>query len=74
MSSVTTLKPPLALPADLPGRLQQMAADVESGRVTAMFVACVCDGCYEFLWPSSAVESLTLADLAHASALDRMRT
>ena len=38
------LKTVPALPPDLPGRLRQMAEDVEAGRVTAMAVGYVCDG------------------------------
>ena len=73
MNKITALKPPPLLPPDLPGRLRQMAEDVEEGRVTAMVVGYVCDGCYEFLWPSSLTDSLTIATLAQASALDRLR-
>jgi hypothetical protein len=73
MSNITKLAPLPALPPDLPGRLRQLADDVEAGRVTAMVVAYVCDDCYEFLWPSSLTESLTITTLAQASALDRLR-
>lgn len=50
-----------------------MADDVEAGRVTAMVVAYVYDGHYEFLWPSSKLDSMTLTTLAHQAAIDRMR-
>jgi len=73
MSNVVTLKTLPQLPPDLPARLREMADDVESGRVTAMIVGYVCDGCYGFLWPSSMTDSLTIATLAQASALDRLR-
>ena len=73
MSNITTLKPLPPLPADLPDTLRELAADVESGRVTSMVVAYVIDGGYAHLWPSSLVDSLTLTTLAQAAALDRMR-
>ena len=73
MSNVTTLKPLPQLPPDLPDRLRELADDVEAGRVTSMVVAYVLDGGYAFMWPSSLVDSLTLATLAQASALERMR-
>lgn len=70
---IAILRPPPALPADLPARLREMADDVEAGRVTAMVVAYVYDGHYEFLWPSSKLDSMTLTTLAHQAAIDRMR-
>lgn len=73
MSDIRKLEPLPALPPDLPVQLRQMAEDVESGRVTAMIVGYVRDDRYAFLWPSSLTESLTIATLAQASALDRMR-
>jgi hypothetical protein len=73
VNKITQLKPVPALPPDLPGRLRQMADDVEAGRVTAMVVGYVCEDSYEFLWPSSLTESLTITALLQASALDRFR-
>ena len=73
MGKITQLKQMSKLPADLPGRLRQMADDVEAGSVTAMVVGYVCDDKYEFMWPSSLIESLTIATLLQASALDRFR-
>jgi hypothetical protein len=73
VSNITTLKPLPHLPADLPDRLRRLVDDVEAGRVTSMVVAYVYDGAYEFLWPSSLVDSMTLTTLAQASAIDRMR-
>jgi hypothetical protein len=73
MDKVVTLKTLPPLPPDLPARLREMADDVEAGRITAMIVGYVCDDCYEFLWPSSMTDSLTIATLAQASALDRLR-
>lgn len=73
MSNVRKLEALPALPPDLPARLREMADDVEAGRVTAMIVGYVFDGVYEFLWPSSLNDCLTIATLAQASALDRMR-
>ena len=73
MSTITALPTRSPLPPDLPGRLRRMADDVEAGRVTALIAGYVCDGSYEFLWPSSLTESLTIATLAQACALDRMR-
>jgi hypothetical protein len=46
---------------------------VEAGRVTAMVVGYVCEDSYEFLWPSSLTESLTITALLQASAWDRFR-
>jgi len=73
MDKVVPLKTLPPLPTDLPARLRGMADDVESGRVTAMVVGYVSDGCYEFLWPSSMNDSLIIATLAQASAIDRLR-
>ena len=73
MSNITTLKTLPLLPADLPRRLREMADDVESGRVTAMVVAYVFDGSYEYLWPSSLNDSLIISTLAQARAIDRYR-
>ena len=73
MGSIIKLEPLRALPADLPDRLRELAVYVESGRVTEMIVGYVCDGNYEFLWPSSLLDSLTLATLAQANAVDRLR-
>jgi hypothetical protein len=73
MSNITTLKPVAPLPPDLPELLRELAAEVESGRVTSMVVVYVIDGGYAYMWPSSLVDSLTLTTLAQASALDRMR-
>lgn len=65
-----------ALPPDLPGVLRQLADDVEAGKVTEMIVGYVQGdtGTYKFLWPSSTLDSLTLTTLAHAEAVDRMRS
>ena len=73
MNKVAQLKPVPALPPDLPGRLRKLADDVEAGIVTAMAVGYVCEGSYEFLWPSSLAESLTITTLMQASALDNFR-
>jgi hypothetical protein len=73
VSKIVQLIPVPALPPDLPGRLRQLADDVEAGRVTEMAVGYVCEGEYEFLWPSSLVDSLTITTLMKASALDRFR-
>ena len=72
-AQVKLLKQPSPMPADVPDRLRQLAADVESGRVTALVIGLVCDDNYEFVWPSSLNESLLIATLLQASALDRLR-
>lgn len=73
MTNVRKLEPPKAMPDDFPAALRKLASNVESGRVTAMVVACVADGCYEFLWPSSLSESVLLTTMAQQSAIDNMR-
>jgi len=73
MSNIKRLEVLPPLPPDLSARLREMADDVEAGRVTAMIVGYVFDGSYEFLWPSSLADSLTISTLAQASALDRFR-
>mgnify|MGYP003442502533 CR=1 FL=1 len=71
--SVTALKPLPPLPYDTAARLRELADDVEAGKVTAMAVGYVYEGCYEFLWPSSIIESMTITTLMQAAAIDRMR-
>ena len=73
MNNVTKLIPAPSLPADLAGKLRQLAEDVEDGRVTAMAIGYVCDGSYAFLWPSSLTDSLTISTLMQARALDNVR-
>lgn len=73
VGDIVTLNVVAHLPPDLPARLRRMADDVEAGLVTAMVVAYVYEGRYEFLWPSSRADSVLLTALAHASALERMR-
>jgi len=73
MASVVSLSVVPPLPADTAGRLRQLADDVEAGRVTALAVGYVFEGGYEFLWPSSLLDSMTLSTLMQASAIDRMR-
>ena len=73
MADIRKLELVPALPPDLPAKLREMAADVESGRITAMVVAYVEDDGYSFLWPSTPIESITLTALAQQTALDRFR-
>jgi hypothetical protein len=73
MSNITQLKPLPAMPPDLPEILRRLADDVESGAITSMIVAYVQDGNYEFLWPSSLIESMTLTTIAQQTAIDRFR-
>ena len=72
-NNIKLLDKPRHLPGDVPARLRQLADDVEQGRVTAMAVGYVIDGGYEFMWPSSLVDSLTLASLMQASAVAKFR-
>lgn len=73
MTNLVQLKPAPALPADLPATLRRLADDVEAGKVTAMVVGYVCDDTYQFLWPSSLTDSMTITTLMQACALDRFR-
>lgn len=73
MSSIVALKQPLKLPPDLPDVLRDLADKVASGRVTEMVVAYVIDDNFEYLWPSSLVDSVTLTTLAQAVRRDARR-
>ena len=73
MSTVTVLKIPPRMPDDMPGLLRELADHIESGRITAMVVGFCRDDCYEFLWPSSIVDSFLISSMLQASALDKLR-
>jgi len=73
MSNLVKLTPPNPLPPDLPEKLRELADRVEAGKVTAMTATFLEDGYYNYLWPSSLTESLIMATLAQAQALDRYR-
>lgn len=72
MSNVRLLTPVAAMPADFPAALRDLADRVERGEVSSAVVA-FCTGHFEFLWPSSLVDSLVLTDLLHDAALARMK-
>lgn len=71
--NVVPLTQPSPLPAKFPDELRQLAADVEACKVTEMVVALVREGSFEFIFPSSGLDSLTLTMLAQATAIDRLR-
>jgi hypothetical protein len=62
-----------AMPDDTANVLRRLADRIERGEVSALIVGMVADGCYEWMFPSSRVDSLTLSALLHATCIDRMR-
>lgn len=62
---------PNRLAGDLPGILRDLADAIEEGQVTSFVAAMERDGEYEFLLPSSLVDSLTLATLLQRRCTDR---
>lgn len=71
--TLVELKPPSPLPPDLPAQLRALADRVETGLVTEMVIGWVERGDYSFLWPSSLNDSLILATLLQATAIDKYR-
>lgn len=54
---------------DFADSLRKLADAIDAGRVESCVLACVQDGAYMVLKPSSASDSLVLASLLHASVM-----
>lgn len=54
---------------DFAESLRQLADAIDAGRVASCVLACVQDGAYMVLKPSSPSDSLVLASLLHASVM-----
>lgn len=71
MSNVRPLASPPKLPADTSAHLRALADRVDRGEVTALVIAMVDGGSYEFLMPSPLSKSLELATLLQHRCINK---
>ncbi len=72
---LVALPKPRPLPDDTPDMLRALAERVERSEIESLVIGmCLAgDGAFEWLFPSSRIDSLTLSTLLHATCIDRMR-
>lgn len=71
--AVLELAVPRKLPADCAQALRELADQVERNEVDSLVVGYVAGGDHVFMWPSSLYDSIILAVMIHAQAVDRLR-
>lgn len=72
MSAIVKLDPPKSLPDDCAQVLRELADRVDRNEIKSLAVAYEAEQ-YSFIWPSSYRDSLVLAAMMNALALDRIR-
>ncbi len=67
-NNVVAMRQPRPMPDDFAAILRDLADKVDAGSVTSFVGMWVCDGVYEFTFPSSLNDSLVLATLLQQRA------